>query len=239
VPSKSHVLAIKIQGSQVSEGFPFDKVYLARKDSLPDLLDSFPYCLSFPMESTHAGILKHLRVHYTAQQGLGRAAAPKWVGPSSEASPRDSESGSAIWGLSTDFVVSSLSRSLADFSRDTEGWSVVIPVLTKYTKKSGGAKPAYLVTKKLFSGSGPSAGGALSDSVSLHRRGSEPLSPPCLACSRLMSHLQGDCELGNSVCYESMSFDNDSYFQRGLELQKLLPHMTLLEAHKLRASQHN
>jgi hypothetical protein len=33
-PSQSRVLAVKIKGTQISEGFPFDKVYLARQDSL-------------------------------------------------------------------------------------------------------------------------------------------------------------------------------------------------------------
>ena len=233
--SPLEILSLKVQRHAAGRIYPFDRVYIFRKDLLEVATRATPNNLTFPIQEDAQEALAKLFVQQLQARDTGRGLYTR------EVSSQKRLSDEAVQGIGTAGVSDYLMRAFGRFLQGTDKndpknpWYQMVPILGTYRDTSG-QRPAYLMNSRWAYQQGyQHRNRTLSDAVeqgaSLRKFitdsgvlsiGEKTYTPPCLACVRLIHHLTGECEIGGAICYDNMSFGDDSYFLDGLNIAKQL-----------------
>ena len=251
--STNKILTVKVRKTQTSR-YPFDKVYLFKREILPLAQLLTPSNLTFPLKGETKKFLSTVPIDELVQTSMGRTRDsfaiagsisavpilkyPKPDGPQGPTSPPPElmRSGGLIAELIT-YLASDI---------EDDSWYQLIPILGTF-RSDHVQRPSYLCSprwssrnasqwltrvarKQISRGLKPSVNKTriIPDSGELTVSG-EKHSPPCLVCTRLMNHMSGECELGGKICLENMNFGNKSYFLEGLAISNKLQTSSIKE----------
>jgi hypothetical protein len=182
------IFTLKIKKGRAGKTFPFDRVYLVKYSDRELIEKLFRHALVMPIE----GVLRELILENRPEEYIDHTIH------------RDDEAleTQEYRGEWTEFV--------------DRGMIMVVPILTKWMNA---AMPKYLMNLQWYEGRKAAdhlnAGTPLPAMTYLQTPGKK-IRPVCVACPRFIEHQNGDCHLGQRVCYESLPLGLNNYFETGL-----------------------
>ena len=239
--SINKILTIKVKSKETGR-YPFDKVYVFKKELLPIAQKLTPNNLAFPIKGDTKVSLACVPLSEMVVTTLGRERESVPLNGSAYGLTQDGVKGhpsGVPQGVERN-KLSPLARELVEYlasDKESDEWYQLVPILGTY-KHDNAQRPAYLCSKRWaykrssgwlrgIAGQAPRRNPGISltrvipDSGHLTVEGKQH-SPPCLCCTRLMNHMSGECELGGRTCLENMDFGNRSYFLEGLAVSNRL-----------------
>lgn len=191
------VYTLRVRRTMGRREFPFDRVYLVGYDDRHVIKQLWRYALVFPVVGSLAFMLKKAAPETTLFRPHDRddmASIPRDI--------KDNE-----W---REFV-------------ENGQWVMVVPILPRVYKQEIEAQPRYLLAQdwakkrdsKKRKGSGDEKFSLPSLSYLLTPE--RQIRPICAACPRFVFHQAGDCDIGQTVCFETLPMGGTDYFQEGLD----------------------
>lgn len=206
------IYSLRVNRTVAGKSFPFDRVYITRYEDR-DILDRlFRYALVMPIEEQ---LMKQLNT-VTINQAVARPFN------------RDDDA-----------------RLDASEWRDRLGqgeWVLAVPLLPKWMHKN---MPQYLTAEKWFDvnarrrrrrASSTSSGVARPspfESRAYLQTPHKKIRPICVACPRAILHQNGECQLGEAICLESLPLGVNNHFEEGLSLPEATPNQLEPEEYQL------
>jgi hypothetical protein len=203
--------SLRVKRDEVGKKFPFDRVYLVKHDDRGAIKQMFRSALVMPVDGDIHKMLKSLEVDIVVERPNARdddASAPR--------APKPDE----------------LTKLLAKHD-----WHLVIPILSKWLRNheavtgkkesrsalpvvddTGQNAPRYLMSGRWYRGRHSRTRQetpVLPSSSYLLANGKE-IRPICVACPRMIQHQNGECQVGQAVCYDSLSLGIKNHFNEGL-----------------------
>ena len=197
--TKMHIYNLRVRREQAGKVFPFDRVYLAKNGDHKAFKKLFRYALIMPVEQN----LKNLLLDYVK---IDR----------SEAHPFDRDE-HAVGPSKDDWQV-----MLAD-----DDWVMCVPILSKYIASN---MPRYITAAGRYRAptglpvrkrrKGAAAINEVRDpfpTLTYLQTPEKNIRPVCVACPRFIMHQNGQCRLGEDVCYSSLALGVHNHFEEGLK----------------------
>lgn len=193
----NNIIDVHISRRAAGVVLPFDKMYLIHKDDREYIPKIFGYALVLPLSDQITEPLSNIRPRRQTHKGFRRDDDRKDLPIFKQKTTKSDWQ--AWWGS---FLT----------EHDAENRVVVIPILTASVRKQ--VRPRYLVAKHWEANAKARRGSQaslplLSDYAYL----ATPLAPPddkirpiCSICPRMLLQLQGKCQPGERICYESLDF---------------------------------
>lgn len=210
------IYCLRVNKTVAGRSFPFDRVYLTRYEDREVLDQLFRYALVLPLEEKIKEQLLGLKIDRTKVHGFER--------------DDDAVLQTATW-----------EREISEGE-----WVLAVPVLPKWLSKS---VPRYLTAEAWFDAK---AGAAASKNARRRRRSrvgtnnpspftnraylqtpQKKIRPICVVCPRMILHQNGECELGEAICYESLPLSLANHFEEGLSVPEATPNELEPEEYQL------
>lgn len=187
------VFCLKVHKERAGRSFPFDRVYLVRHDDRSILKQLFRHALVMPVEGSLKVLLKQLTLDRTIEHRFRR--------DDEALEPQAPESGAWTNMLDDGF------------------WVMAVPILARWAEK---AAPRYLVAQGWYRERkrGPNHG-VKNEPLPMMSYLQTPegnIRPVCAMCPRFIMHQNGDCKVGDKVCFEHLPLGLENYFQKGLSV---------------------
>ena len=184
------VFCLRIRRSKKGRLFPFDRIYLVKHGTHDALKELFRYALVMPVEENLKGMLKALAIDEYVNLPFDRN--------DEESTPQQlSEKG---WHK---------------FLGGAE-WVMCVPILTRFMKK---VMPRYLVAAGWYKGVPDKDMTRVPfPHMTYLQTPDKNIRPVCVACPRIILHQNGECQVGNKVCYESLALGLHDHFAEGLNV---------------------
>jgi hypothetical protein len=204
----NNIVKIKFHRNQAGTVFPYDAIYLVRREDQPLISKIFGYALVLPLEKEFTKSLFEVKPQVLSHFKFNRDDAAMNMEVKVEGSPEK-------W-WSELFNEHNLHDRV-----------VVVPILTANLKDK--AIPRYLAPKKWFQrqerstrrrrfSSSEKKPSEMDPAISELAYLATPLAPPhdtvrplCGICPRAMLHLQGECIPGMEICYKSLDFNKINF----------------------------
>lgn len=184
--------------------FPFDRVYLVHYDDRWVIEHKFRFSMVLPVEGVLLAQLEAVRPSKYTNRTFDR---------------NDHE------GLPTKLDASDWTSLI----RDGE-WLLVVPLLSKWMAKS---VPRYLVAESWYdqhtvyvSGKGKQRSAKRESPYTNRSYLQTPgrkIRPICVVCPRMILHQNGECQIGEKVCFESLPLGMVNHFEESQALPDALP----------------
>ena len=184
-----NVYTLKINKKYVGKEVPFDRVYLAEYDDVGAYDELFRYALVMPMT---AELAKTLRDYARPDEFYNRTFE------------RDDDD-NAAQGVSESEWSDFLSKE----------WVVAIPILSKYAKDAL-AVPRYLTTPGWQAAKKGRVKPSPFSEYTYLQTPERKIRPVCALCPRYILQQEGQCSLGQRVCYETLPLGFNDYYTEGL-----------------------
>ena len=230
------MVCLKVRRYAAGSNFPFDRVYIFKKEYEGQAGQITPVNLVLPLKGVVKKLLEslHIDAHITTREGrrMDPEPLPEYTllsceSPDTRSLKRGSPgrnrfiTGKSIAPYTKDSTLLELCRDLDRGT--TEDWRVLIPILNVRDKENpSGSKPSYLTNPRWMRIGAEANGGRRRNDpdTSLQVLQGPPtvpdtatlnikgnkITPPCRACPRLLEHMHGDCQIGGTVCLSEMSF---------------------------------
>lgn len=187
------IFTLKIRKGQAGRAFPFDRVYLVKYEDRGQIEKLFRHALVMPIE----GVLRELLLTQIPDELVDHT-----VNRNDDAlEPVEYSGGLEAW---TEFI--------------DRGWILVVPILTKWINQ---AMPKYLTNLKWYDGKRgverAESGKTPFPNMTYLQTPERKIRPVCVVCPRFIEHQNGDCHLGQRVCYEALPLGLQNYFESGLK----------------------
>ena len=179
-----------LQVKRVHEGrkWPFDRSYLLKHGTHECLKDLFRYALVLPIEGDLKAMLKAVLIDEYIHIPFDR----------DDAASEPTKFSAAAW---TKFL-------------GKTNWVLGVPLLPKFMKR---ALPRYLVAAGWYTQNKErDASRVPFPSMSFLQTPEKNIRPVCVACSRFILHENGECHLGQRICYESLALGLTDHYAEGL-----------------------
>lgn len=203
-----HVYNLRVKRQYAGKKFPFDRVYLAKNGEHKVFQKLFRYALILPVESE-----------------LKQLLSTDMVLQISNAIPFDRDDKAK--GVTQDEWVALL---------EDGHWVMCVPILPKFVAgnlpRYLTAAGAYRLPKNSLARKKKVAGGALPEifsSLTYLQTPEKNIRPVCVACPRFILHQNGECSLGESICYESLALGVQNHFQEAMSVPEAPPNFLELE----------
>lgn len=190
------IYCLRVRREQAGRSFAFDRVYFARNGEHTVFKKMFRYALIMPVESRLKEILSEdVKIELSVAHPYDRddqAVTPKH----------------------------------ADFVELLEGddWVMCVPILPKYVAEN---MPRYISAagKVQFRGKRHGKAGftrnpdpqSIFPALTYLQTPEQNIRPVCVACPRFIMHQNGQCQLGEKICYESLGLGVKNHFKEGLD----------------------
>jgi hypothetical protein len=206
------VHSLRIKRTFVGPTFPFDRVYLVNHEDRGIVPQLFRNALVMSVDDGLKKMLKEIT--------LDTVQARPFERDDDESAPR-----------------SPTKDELSKILKKGTDWLMVVPILAKWLRNSelginkketrsklpvldeeGQAQPRYIMSKKWYHGRrsrGRQDSSPIPNQSYLLRDG-KAIQPICVACPRMVQHQNGECQLGQRICYESLSLGLRNHFKEGL-----------------------
>jgi len=181
------VYTLKINKKFVGKSVPFDRVYLASYDDVAAYDELFRYALVMPLTPELSNMLK-------------MAAKPDVFIDRPFDRNDDESAGQAVSATEWEEFLN-------------KEWVVAIPILSKYAKQ---ALPRYLTSPGWQN---TRRGVVKQNPFSEYTYLQTPerkIRPVCALCPRYMLQQEGQCSLGQRICYETLPLGFSDYYTEGL-----------------------
>ncbi len=210
------VFCLRVHKNTAGKKFPFDRVYLIKYDDRDVIEQMFRYSIVLPIEAKLAKLLREIKVEEYVNRTFHRNDAEQAAAKIAE---RD-------W------------HTLLD---STE-WVLVVPVLSKWMKQN---MPRYLVAEDWYRTKSKQRRkkGVVAITVTTnespfsHRSyvqtPERKIRPICVVCPRMIMHQNGECQLGDEICFTSLPLGVVNHFEEGEAFPDATPNMNELEEHHL------
>lgn len=207
-----HIYCLRVNKTVAGRAFPFDRVYLVKYDDRAVIDQLFRYALVMPVENKLAAQLKALNTDVTTDRPFHRDDDAR--------------------------------LTAGDWFDDIEkgDWVLVVPLLPKWMHKN---MPQYLTAERWFE--------AARNRAKRGRRTATPttvrespfsaraylqtphrkIRPICVVCPRVILHQNGECQLGERVCFESLPLGLTNHFEEALSLPEPSPNELEPEEYEL------
>lgn len=208
------VFCLRVGKTTAGKKFPFDRVYLVNYDNRAVIDKMFRYALVLPVEDA----LKKMLCEIEPDEYINRTFH------------RDDAENTKTTIDNGDWI---------DLIKDGE-WVMVVPILSKWMNQN---MPRYLVAEHWFDArtartkkgrvilpSRPSPFTNRSYLQTPHRK----IRPICVVCPRMILHQNGECQLGEKICYETLPLGLVNHFDEGGVIPGAPPNMLEPEEHELR-----
>jgi len=210
---------LRVKRSDVGQKFPFDRVYLVKHADRGVIAQLFRYALVMPVDKQLVGMLQEIELDSVLEREIER--------DDEAATPRKPDE-----------------KFLGKLIKSTD-WHMIVPILSKWIYKSDKMKKSLLDQIQQFPGEGDPTDLKLKDASSRARylmspkwykgrakyqhkdktplphqayllRDGQTVRPICVACPRMIQHQNGECQVGEKVCYEALSLGMKNHFRDGL-----------------------
>lgn len=208
------IFCLRVGKDQAGKKFPFDRVYLVNYDDRAVIEQLFRYALVLPVE----GVLRKQLEDVEPDTYTNRTF------------DRDDTESSAEKIAKKDWV---------DLFTRGE-WVMVVPLLPKWMKKN---VPQYLVAEGWYTQNTIRVAGKGRQKTA--RRATpftdrsylqtphKKIRPICVVCPRMVFHQNGDCQIGDDVCFTSLPLGMVNHFDESFELPQAPPNIREPEEYKL------
>jgi hypothetical protein len=207
-----NIYCVRVSKDQAGKTFPFDRVYLVKYDDRAVIEQLFRYALVMPVEQNIAKQLRDLDVS------------------SSKARPFHRDDSATL--------------TKAEWQKDIENgeWVIVVPLLPKWMSKN---MPQYLTAERWFEGNTQKVmrrnakkyGTPVRESPFSNRSylqtPTRKIRPICVVCPRVILHQNGECRLGERVCFESLPLGITNHFEEALAVPDATPNELEPEEYQL------
>lgn len=188
---------------------PFDKVYLVKREDEALIPRMLPVCMRLKLTPYLADTLSALVCNVLQTGGVAQMAAGTAL--SKEPLPD---------GM---LLAREFQADLQTGSDALGKWWVVVPILLGTAKENPDNEIQYnsrMLYLRNKSWQAPKSSGlttvtAIPDSSALIVYGEE-ITPPCMACPQLISHMTGGCTLGEPGCLENMGLVHRSQYKKNI-----------------------
>lgn len=208
------VFCLRVGKDTAGKKFPFDRVYIVNYEDRAVIEQLFRYALVLPVEGVLREQLEAVKPDSYTNRTFDR---------------NDAESAPAKIDT-TDWV---------NLFKDGE-WVMVVPLLPKWMKRN---VPQYLVAESWYDrhmvrvkGKGktavavrPSPFTGRSYLQTPHKK----IRPICVVCPRMILHQNGECQIGEKICFESLPLGMVNHFDETMALPEQQPNMREPEEYKL------
>lgn len=206
-----HIYCLRVNQNVAGRGFPFDRVYLVKYDDRAVIDQLFRYALVMPVEEKLNQQLKALAIEKAIDRPFDRDDDAK---------------------LTTGDWHDQLSSG---------EWVLVVPLLPKWMHKN---MPQYLTAERWFETrdnrrrrqgrmpaptNRPSPFSNRAYLQTPHRK----IRPICVVCPRVILHQNGECQLGEKVCFESLPLGLTNHFEEALAIPDASPNELEPEEYEL------
>jgi hypothetical protein len=203
--------SLRVKRDEVGKVFPFDRVYLVKHDDRGAIKQLFRSALVMPVDGDIQKMLKALSVDIVVERPNARdddASAPR--------APKVDELAHILSKHDWHLVIPILSKWLRNHEAVVgvkEGRSA-LPVVDD----AGQEAPKYLMSGRWYRGrhSRPRQDKSPLPSSSYLLANGKEIRPICVACPRMIQHQNGECQVGQAVCYDSLSLGMKHHFAEGL-----------------------
>lgn len=205
-----HLYCLRVSKTTAGRSFPFDRVYLLKYDDRAVIERLFRYALVLPVEEVVKKQLKKVDFQIVVDRPHHRDDDAKL-------------NATAVW---------------ADL--DEGEWVMVVPLLPKWLNKN---MPQYLAAEAWFetkrnrlrsTGKRESARRESPFSArSYLQTPNRKVRPICVVCPRMIMHQNGECHLGQPVCFESLPLGMVNHFEEAMAVPDPTPNELEPEEYEL------
>lgn len=193
------VFCLRVGKDMAGKKFPFDRVYIVNYEDRAVIEQLFRYAIVLPVEGTLRTQLESVKPASYLNRTFDR---------------NDTENTAAKID----------DRDWKELFQDGE-WVMVVPLLPKWMKKN---MPQYLIAEGWYSQHSVRIRGK--GKVKSERRESpftnrsylqtphKKIRPICVVCPRMVLHQNGECQIGDKVCFESLPLGMVNHFDESLSL---------------------
>jgi hypothetical protein len=197
-----NVYSLRVRRTHERRMFPFDRVYLAPYEDRRLARELFRYALVLPVTGSLEFMLRKATPAITIDRPFERddsQSVPKEMTPDS-------------WN---EFV-------------DSNRWIMVVPILTKYFVKEIQSHPRYLLAQEWAKNRdsvkdkpAKLANGYVRElpMLSYIQTPEKDIQPICAACPRFVFHQNGECDVGQAVCYDNLPLGKLDYTEEGATME--------------------
>jgi hypothetical protein len=113
---------------------------------------------------------------------------------------------------------------------EAKQWVMAVPLLPQWGKKKDKAEPRYLIAPAWYNSTATIAGKKMSKKLTTPHTNPSPfphltylqtptadIRPICKMCPRFILHQNGQCRVGDEVCFEALPLGIKNYFKEGLD----------------------
>ena len=204
-----HIYCLRVNQNAAGRNFPFDRVYLVKYDDRAVIDQLFRYALVMPVEEMLGKQLKALTIENAIDRPFDRDDDAKLT-----SSDWHEAIGSGEWVLVVPLLPKWMHKNMTQYLT-AERWFETRNsrrrgrVITSRSKPSPFSNRAYLQTP--------------------HRK----IRPICVVCPRVILHQNGECQLGEKVCFESLPLGLTNHFEEALSMPDASPNELEPEEYEL------
>ena len=207
------VFCLRVTKAVAGKKFPFDRVYLVAYDDREVIERMFRYALVLPVEDKLLAMLKEIEPDQYINRTMHR---------------NDKET-----------AAHKMSQKAWHATLKGE-WVMVVPILPKWVSKN---MPKYLVAENWYrerlvkvAGKGKVAQ-PVNESPFTNRSylqtPHKKIRPICVVCPRMILHQNGECQIGQEVCFETLPMGLVNHFEEADNLPDPTPNVNELEEYEL------
>ena len=208
------VFCLRVGKDMAGKKFPFDRVYIVNYENRAVIEQLFRYALVLPVEGALRTQLESVKPDTYTNRTFNRD---------------DKESTSEKIDAS-DWV---------ELFKDGE-WVMAVPLLPKWMKKN---IPQYLIAETWYSqhtvrvaGKGKQKSARRESPFTNRSYLQTPhkkIRPICVVCPRMVLHQNGECQIGDKVCFESLPLGMVNHFEESLSIPESQPNVQEPEEYQL------
>jgi hypothetical protein len=178
---------LRVRRNIAGRKFPFDRVYLAKYGDHVIFKRLFRYAFILPVEGVLKETLYCLPIEDSMTHAFDRVETPEKI-PDVE------------W------------KTLID----STDWVLAVPILSKYVTAN---MPRYIIAKSTVPRRDKKNSNACANpfpNMTYLQTPEQNIRPICVACPNFIQHQNGHCELGDKLCYDSLSLGIRNHFEEGM-----------------------
>jgi hypothetical protein len=205
------VFCLRVAYREAGRTFPFDRVYLVNYDNRDVIERMFRYALVLPVEGELRTMLEAVSLDQYVNRTFHR----------DDAENASTKLPAGAW---------------VDMIKSGE-WILVVPLLPKWMHKN---MPRYLTAENWYAAT--KAKGQRYKRVqrtspftnrSYLQTPHKKIRPICVVCPRMVLHQNGECQIGEAICFESLPLGMVNHFEEAAALPEPMPNVLEQEEYAL------
>lgn len=208
------VFCLRVGKDQAGTKFPFDRVYIVNYEDRAVIDQLFRYSLVLPVEGALRKQLESVQPDSYANRTFDR----------------DDDENAPVKIAHTDWV---------ELFQDGE-WVMIVPLLPKWMKQN---MPQYLIAEKWYDQHTVRVAGKGKQKTarretpftnrSYLQTPHKKIRPICVVCPRMVLHQNGECQIGDDVCFTSLPLGMVNHFDESMAVPDVQPNIHEPEEYRL------